>query len=76
MPYIRTMNKQEVIRVRVRDLEIGDVCAGSGQTITHRPYTSVRLNARKRWVEGTYKNGQPFISPWNADTLITVLRSS
>lgn len=67
------MNKQEV-RVSVRDLQVGDVTKGSGATITHRPYTSVRLNSRKLWVEGVWPNGQAFITPWNASTMITVLR--
>jgi hypothetical protein len=67
------MNKER-IKVSVRELQVGDVTCGSGITITHRPYPSVRLSSRKLWVEGTYENGQGFIAPWNANTMITVLR--
>jgi hypothetical protein len=68
------MNNKQEIRVSVRDLMVGDITKGSGATITHRPYPSVRLSSKKLWVEGVWSNGQAFINPWNASTMVTVLR--
>ena len=67
------MNKQESIRVSVRDLQIGDVTTGSKLTITHRPYTSTRSRG-KVWVEATREDGTPVLHQWNPSTMVNVLR--
>ena len=68
------MNNNEAVKVSVRHLQVGDVTTGSGITITHRPYTSVRCPARKLWVEGVRDNGTPFLGCWGADTTVSVIR--
>lgn len=53
---------------------MGDVLKGSGFVVTHRPYTSVRAERNRLWVEGYYPNGAIARRAWNASTNLTVLR--
>lgn len=60
-------------RTSVRHLRAGDVLAGSGFTVTHNPYTSVRGRKGYLWVAGYYPNGVNRRREWNANTTVTVV---
>jgi len=60
-------------KTTVRHLSAGDVLAGSGFTVTHTPYTSVRGRKGYLWVEGYYPNGTTRVREWNASTTVSVV---
>jgi hypothetical protein len=63
-----------IVRTSVRHLTSGDVLAGSGFTLTHTPYPSVRGRKGYLWVEGFYPNGAVKCREWNASTTVSVVR--
>lgn len=63
------------IRIAASDLRTGDICAGSGFTVTHDAWRGVRTPSNKVEVEGKYPSqGKPGRNQWNRNTQITVYR--
>lgn len=62
-------NKQTTVRF----LNAGDVLAGSGFTVTRRPYTSTRCPKGRLHVEGFYPGKPVKVHTFNASTAVSVV---
>lgn len=62
-----------VTETSVRYLSAGDVLAGSGFTVTQRPYSGVRTPKGRMIVVGFYPGSEPKSYVWNASTRVSVV---
>lgn len=60
----------------VRNLDAGDVLAGSGFVVARRPYTSTRCPKGRLHVEGNYPGSPVKVHTFNASTTVQVVSSS